>query len=191
MIFIYKAIVLSQTEEDKDVTSLLKNEIGIETELIQAIKLNIKMKEEKVINIDGEAAGYLLNNFHKWHIYEEPLFYSLDGYSHLLYQLHYFIFETPYLKELWQAPKKDLTVLFLNRIYCENNTIENHQIFLQALQEKFDLIIYSFGTTELGDVDFPDEYTDDFCLAIEKQLLTNGNGWYKDSDVDFYFWKKA
>lgn len=188
-----KLLIFSQSEDDKLHSYFLNEEISVESPLINYVKVSLKSSHQDLDGVEGEASGYTLNNLSMWETNETLLFIILDGYSQLLYELHNVLFEKSNLQNIMKnsnkTNKNDINGFFLNRIYCKNNTVENHKYFLKKLQETFDFIIYSFGSTELDD-DFPIDYTDDFYEIIEEQVLTIDNGWVKDKDVDFYIWRR-
>lgn len=80
-------------------------------------------------------------------------------------------------------------ILYLNRIFSESNSFKKHEIFLNALQECFDVIVYSFGMIELDDVDFPDDYSEEMCKEIEKKTLSKKNGWTYTGGL--YIWNNS
>ena len=152
-----------------------------EDNLIEVVKIYFE-------NIEGEAAGYIIKHIDLWKKHQQETFFALDGFSHLLYCFHE-IFYQNILPRVHKKLKNDMPrVLFLNRIFSSVNTVEKHDLFLTALQQHFDIIVYSFCSTELYDTDFPSDYTQELSEMIERHTLSNKNGWTYEETFELYVW---
>jgi len=128
--------------------------------------------------IDGEKLIESINNDE-----QSNFFIEMDEISQLCCHMAEFILEH---EEIFEDTKK---ILFLNRLSLKENYIstKNEEKALELVLKDMDVVVYSFGQTELDD-DFP-EQSDDYWDKYEEML--NCSGWHYIEEYEFYIKGKA
>lgn len=136
----------------------------------------------------GEITGHIINTEALSYDIEnnngENSLYEFDALSELLLNCHQFILNKIPLNKLKQLHN----IIFLNRLSLdkEYQSMEYEKEALDLIFEHAEMVIYSFGYTELDD-DFPDG--DEDYYEIYEEFLHNSN-WHCDEKFDFYIKEK-
>lgn len=151
-----------------------------------------KRFQKRIINEQGEIIGDLYARIIdvekiRGAIFEgegSDFFFELDSISQLCCNVAEYILEIPIMH------LKMKNILFLNRLSLKEEVIsrENEEKALNILFDYADMVIYSFGTTELDDDDFP-ERSDDYWAGYERML--NEMGWKYEPLPNFYIKQKT
>lgn len=145
-------------------------------------RMDILDNKDKCI---GEITGHIINTdiaaYDRENYNGKDFFYELDSLSELLCECHGFISQKISLERLKQLHN----IIFLNRLslYKEYRSKENEKKALELLFNHAEMVIYSYGSTELDD-DFPTDEEDSYYDNYEDFLELSG--WNFDETFNFY-----